>query len=241
MRTILLVSVGVFLAATAAAQPVGAPRVTADDSWTYQNTADGRAGWRQTRIEITVIRVGPSSIEVADKPVGSTMPPTELLVGPDWSRVRSVDGHETVVNRPLTFPLSVGKSWDLDYTDTQPANRQHSSERFRSTYKVTGWEDVIVPAGTFHAIKIEAEGTWTAVVAPANSAVAGTRTDARGSTTVVETGRATATAATGRIYKAFWYAPAVKRWVKSDEEYYDSNGVRNQRFLEELAAYKVAN
>jgi hypothetical protein len=241
MRTILLVSVGVFLAAAAAAQPVAAPRVSVDDSWTYQDTTESRAGWRQTRMDATVVRVGPSSIVLADKPAGSTMPPTEQLVGPDWSRVRSIDGHETVVNRPLAFPLSVGKSWDLDYTDNQPSNRQHSSEHYRSTYKATGWEDVTVPAGTFHAIKIEAEGTWTTVIAPANSAVAGTRTDARGSTTVVQTGRATATTATGRTYKAFWYVPAVKRWVKSDEEYYDSNGVRNDRFLEELAAYKVAN
>ena len=28
----------------------------------------------------------------------------------------------------------------------------------------------------------------------------------------------------GRYYKCFWYAPEVKRWVKSTEENYSSNG-----------------
>jgi hypothetical protein len=44
----------------------------------------------------------------------------------------------------------------------------------------------------------------------------------------------------GRSYKAFWYVPGVKRWVKSDEEFFDANGVRNERYLDELASYKVA-
>jgi hypothetical protein len=34
--------------------------------------------------------------------------------------------------------------------------------------------------------------------------------------------------------------PAVKRWVKSVEEYYDSNDTRTSRFAEELESYKVA-
>ena len=45
--------------------------------------------------------------------------------------------------------------------------------------------------------------------------------------------------AAGRTYKAFWYAPEVGRWVKSVEEYYASGGVRNERYTQELAAYKV--
>jgi hypothetical protein len=34
--------------------------------------------------------------------------------------------------------------------------------------------------------------------------------------------------------------PAVKRWVKSVEEYYDANGKRSARETEELESYKVS-
>jgi hypothetical protein len=43
---------------------------------------------------------------------------------------------------------------------------------------------------------------------------------------------------TGRTYKAFWYVPEIGRWVKSVEEYYGSNGVRNERYTAELESYK---
>jgi hypothetical protein len=46
--------------------------------------------------------------------------------------------------------------------------------------------------------------------------------------------------ATGRTYKAFWYVPEVRRWVKSVEEYYGSGGVRNERFTMELESFKVS-
>ena len=36
--------------------------------------------------------------------------------------------------------------------------------------------------------------------------------------------------AAGYRYKAFWYVPEVGRWAKSVEEYYGSNGVRNERY-----------
>lgn len=34
--------------------------------------------------------------------------------------------------------------------------------------------------------------------------------------------------------------PAVGRWVKSVEEYYDTNGVRTARYTNELASYRRA-
>lgn len=45
---------------------------------------------------------------------------------------------------------------------------------------------------------------------------------------------------TGKTYKAFWYVPAVGRWVKSVEEYYDANGMRNARYSNELVSFKRA-
>jgi len=240
MRMIGFALVGVFLAAAAQAQPVGAPKVSANDTWTYQETTENRTGWHQTHIESTVLRAGPASIALSNKPVGSIMPPSEQLTGADWSRFRGVNGHETVVNRPRSFPLNIGKTWDVEYTEDHP-NRQHSSEHMRTAYKVSGWEDVTVPAGTFHAVKIEADGEWSAAIAPAVAGASGTRVDAQGTTTVVQTGKIAPRTISGRTYKAFWYVPAVKKWVKSVEEYYDANGVRNERNADELESYKVSN
>jgi hypothetical protein len=168
------------------------------------------------------------------------MPPTEALIGADWSRFRSVNGKETVANRPFAFPLAVGKTWEVDYTEDNP-NREHKREHVHHVYRVIGWEDVTVPAATFHAIKVEAEGTWTAVVPAAIAAVAGSKLDAQGATTVTQSARTGERTATGRTYKAFWYVPAVKRLVKSVEEYYDNNGVRNERYTNELVSFSVAN
>lgn len=240
MRIIWLALLGAFLAVPALAQSAGAPSVRANDTWTYRNTVQRRGGWHQADIAFTVTRVESGTIALDVKQAGSPMPPHEVLADRDWSRTRSVNGHLTVVNRPLAFPLSVGKTWLIDYTEDHP-NRQHSSEHFHTVYKVVGWEDVSVPAGTFHALKIEGEGQWSAAVAPAVAAVSGARVDAQGTTTLMQTRRITPRVATGRLYKAFWYVPAAKRWVKSLEEYYDSNGVRNEMYMDELESYKVSN
>ena len=221
------------------AQTLTAPPIVAGDRWTYESTTEARAGWRQSRIALTVLRAGPEAIEISSQPVGSTMPPVTRLIGPDWSRVRSVDGHEQVVNRPLAFPMHVGESWVVDYSEHHP-NRQHESEHVRSVYKVVGWEEISVPAGLFRALKIEAGGEWSAVLAPSVSAVAGTRLDEAGASTVMQTHRNTAAHVSGRTYKAFWYVPSVKRWVKSVEEYYDPNGIRVERYEDELLSFRPA-
>ena len=223
---------------TARAQDLGAPAIVAGDRWTYQSTRELRGGWRRDRMEITVLRASPSGIEISTHPVGSTMPPVERLTGLDWSRVRSVDGREQVVNRPLDFPMHVGESWVVDYGEAQPS-RQHSSEHFRSVYRVVGWQEISVPAGLFRALKVEADGTWSAVLAPSVAAGAASMADAEGGTTAARTRRTAPTHVAGRTYKAFWYVPTVKRWVKSVEEYYDG-GLRSARYEDELLSFKPA-
>ena len=61
-----------------------------------------------------------------------------------------------------------------------------------------------------------------------------------GPTAVAQTVNITAETVTGRLYQA-WYAPEVKREIKSVEENYDTNGVRSARFTNELESYKVAD
>jgi hypothetical protein len=223
-----------------AATLANAPDIKPQDSWTYVDTLEDRTGWHQSHDDITVVRSSPKEIVVLAKPTGSTMPGKEQMVGADWSRFRSVNGEEITVNQPMKFPLTPGKSWTVDYTEKNP-NRDHKSEHLHSDYKVIGWEAVTVPAGTFQAIKIEADGQWVAEIAPAITAGSAARVDAAGSTVISQANKITQQTATGRLYKAFWYAPETKRFVKSIEEIYAANGVRSERRTQELEAFRPAS
>lgn len=238
-----MIAVVVFIAVTpavapAVAQTVRAPRLTPGDTWTYENAHDLRGVRRSTHDMITLLRADSRMIDVEIRPAGSPNPGKEQLIGPDWSRVRSVNGVQTVVNRPLAYPLTPGKSWAVDYAETTPADRAHTREQMHIVYKVAGWEDVTVPAGTFHVVRIEGDGTWMADL-PSNTLVAGGRTPNGGA--VVNATRQAARVASGRFLKTFWYAPEVHRWVKSDEEFFDSNGTRTEQSTSDLEAFTLAD
>lgn len=224
----------------ALAQSIAAPALKPGDTWTYVNTVEiGPNGWRQTRDRISVQRTTADHIYIETQQSGATQAPRELIVDADWSRARSVNGTETVVNRPLAFPLTVGKTWAIRYSEAHP-NPQHASETYDTHYKVIGPDTVTVPGGKFDAIKIEAEGTWKAETAPRQSTVSGVSHNAGGSTIVMQSRHNGTAEVTGKTYKAFWYVPAVGRWVKSVEEYYDANGMRTARYSDELASFKRA-
>lgn len=239
MKKIFPALVGLALVPSAWSTSVDSPVVKAGDTWVYRLTTErGASGWNQTEEEIKVTRVTATTILVATKAKDSTQPAKETLVGRDWSRMRDVNGKETVVNRPLVFPLSDGKSWDVVYTEENP-NREHKSEKFASHLSVVGYETVEVPAGKFRALKIESEGHWEAVLAPSQNVVQGAQAGQGGATLVTQVQKTQERQASGRLYKAFWYVPEVKRWVKSLEEYYSSGGVRNERYTEELESFKA--
>lgn len=232
----LLVSSGFSLPAFA--QSAALPTVKSGDTWTYIDTFEkAPSGWRQTHDEVTVLRATPSHIYYGAKQAGSTQAANELIAGADWSRARNVNGTETVVNRPFVFPLSAGKTWDLEYTEQHP-NKMFESEKWDLKYRVGEIETVDVPAGKFQAIKVEAEGQWVAEVQPTQTVVQGMQAQQGNTTMVTRTQKTTATPVTGRVYKAFWYVPEIGRWVKSVEEYYGSNGVRNERYTSELESFK---
>jgi hypothetical protein len=240
----LLVSIGalllaVSLSAPAAAQAIESPSIKPGDSWIYRVTREkGTAGSTQRRNEITVVRTTSSSIYATVKEAGSTQVPREFVSPADWSRARNVNGQETVVNKPLSFPLSIGQSWTVEYSEDHP-NAVHKSESAKSTNKVVGFEDVEVPAGKFHAVKVEVEGRWTAQMEPRVATAVGADNSADGARVTAVTKKIADTTATGRFYKAFWYVPEVKRWVKSVEEYYSAGGVRSESVTEELESYKA--
>jgi hypothetical protein len=237
---ILLAMTVLALSPGAWSQTLDRPPVTQGDTWTYRITSEHAPnGWKQTHQEITVTHATASSLFLSSKESGSTQPPRDFVMGGDWTRRRDVNGTETVVNRPLTFPLAQGKTWDVAYTEQNP-NKQHKSETFESHYTVVGYESIEVPAGQFRALKIEAEGQWHAQLAPQTSIVQAAQTTSGTTAMASQVSRTTERPVSGRLYKAFWYVPEVKRWVKSVEEYYSSGGVRNERETTELESFKMA-
>ncbi|MFM0242359.1 hypothetical protein [Paraburkholderia phytofirmans] len=232
----VLFAIGVPMLAVAQSAPV--PAVKTGDTWTYVDTFEKAPSvWRQTHDEVTVLRATPSHIYYASKPSGSTQPPNEAIAGADWSRERNVNGAEVVVNRPLAFPLSSGKTWNIDYTELHP-NKLHASEKWSTHYRVVDTETVEVPAGKFQAIKVEAEGDWVAQLEPTQTVTQAVQVQQGDTAMVTHAQKTGAVQATGRTYKAIWYVPEIGRWVKSVEEYYASNGVRNERYTSELESFK---
>lgn len=241
MKNIVLGIIGLTFSLASLAQSLDSPSVKAGDSWTYRNTEEmGTTGWSQRRDEITVSRVTSSSIYYTAKQSGSTQAAKEVFAGSDWSRVRDVNGKETVVNKPLSFPLSPGKNWEIQFTEQHP-NKGHKFERWNDKYTVVGLETIEVPAGKFKALKIEAEGHWFAELEPGQTVVQGAQSGQSNTTMVTQVQKTTADPITGRTYKAFWYAPEVKRWVKSVEEFYGSGGARNARYTGELESFKFSD
>jgi hypothetical protein len=219
---------------------VPAPALKAGDTWVYTYTTEnGQHGWAQKHQQVSVERVTGEDVLITLNQEGSTQPPDEQLRGLDWSHAIDINGKQQVVNQPMSFPLKEGKKWEVSYTQPNPSPKL-LSESFDCKYAVTGWEDVQVPAGKFSAIKIECDGQWSHVVAPGvNLATQATATQA-GTTTVTQSERVTSRTMSGRIYRAYWYVPAVKRYVKALEESYNTNGFRTYRLTEELDSFKPA-
>lgn len=241
MSRLFLAASLLLVSAAAVAQTVNAPKIKGGDSWVYRVTTEkGSQGWAQTDSDVSVAHVDATTIYLLLKQSGSQQAPIEKLAGIDWSRSRDVNGKQQVVNRPFDFPLELGKKWQVKFTEANP-NRQYQSETFQTDYSVIGWEDVEVPAGKFRALKVEAEGTWTAEVASSNQVAAHAVNVPGSSAVLMQSNRVTPHAVSGRTYKAFWYVPGVKNFVKSVEENYGSAGIRSERFTNELVSDKLSS
>ena len=137
----------------------------------------------------------------------------------------------------VRFPTVVGQNLEPEYTEQHP-NKVFASQKWSSQYRVVGVETVEVPAGKFQAIKVEAEGDWVAQLEPTQTITQAVQTQQGDTAMITHAQKTGPTQLTGRTYKAFWYVPEIGRWVKSVEEYYGSNGVRNERYTAELESYK---
>lgn len=113
-----------------------------------------------------------------------------------------------------SWPLTVGKSWTYDYEAPNQVNNQTYYFQYRMSAQVVGWETVTTPAGVFRALKIVHQGKSTNQAASASPGY--------------------------RVAWTYWYAPEVKRAVKSVVQTDTVSGAPNIRMSILMTAYKPA-
>ena len=239
IRITVAAAIGFIVVSGAQAQDLGQPHFTAQDSWVYHQKIQKGDRVDESDVELSVVRSDGEDLLTAVKAAGSPRPAVETMFKPDWAKFRGVNGVETVINRPLVFPLALGKTWTVSYVENNP-NPQHVREAFDVAYKVAAWEDMTTPAGSFKTLRIEGKGNWVADVqqrVQTNAVVANHGAAVAQSSQNVIQG---AQRATGRVYHVVWYAPEVKRWVKSRDETFDSSGQASEREESELTAFHLA-
>jgi len=223
-----------------AAEPasVDAPQFQPGDTWTYDRTHEaGKTHFSQERAIETIERVGSDNLLLGVKLDGSPNDFDDHLVGLDLSERRTVNGESTVTERLLSFPMKIGSTWQEDFVDPRQQGAQ-TSARVQKTYKVIGWEDVTVPAGTFHALKIEANGKLIAQVSLPATAISSAMATTSGATSISHAERARSGTITNASYRVLYYAPEIKSYVKSVYEQYDTENVRTKRDISVLVSFK---
>src|SRR5688572_30187197 len=206
----VLIAVAAFVLGVAQAQDaerVDKPQIQAGDTWTY-NRIDMWKREIEFVFEQAVTEVAAAGIKVNS--VRKDKQTSSVQVYSDHWNLRERDRERWTPDYSwLQFPLQVGQKYRADHRyDNPDAGRASKVER---EAMVVGWEDVVVPAGKFRALKIVTQGTYT-------------RLDTSGSGTQKET---------------LWYAPAVKRWVKTEYEDTDFRGRVFNRNAQELVDFKI--
>ncbi|HEY8100176.1 MAG TPA: hypothetical protein VIF82_05445 [Burkholderiaceae bacterium] len=226
------------------AQTVDHPNLKEGDRWVYNvRFEENKAGVMSTtarKWETSISRVGLTTMTLARKPVDSNLPPTEVGLNADWSATRSLNGKNTVTDRPFDFPMQQGKTWKIETVEEKP-DPQSKTQKITLQYTVVGWEDVKVPAGTFKALKIEAEGEWAKEFEPRGASTNSAANTAPTGATIVMHSQApfTPPPVSGRLYKAYWYVPAVKSFVKTINEDQNASGILHKRTTQELESFSV--
>lgn len=220
-----------------ATDTVQAPAFKVGDSWVFDDVIEkGPTSFGEARLDFVIERLGDGTMTLGIKRDGAPAAFEDHIVGTDWSQRRLVDGQETVTTRPFEFPMSVGRRWTVDFVDRTRRGSQLSAH-IRRTYSVIGWEDVVVPAGRFHALKVEAQGVDEGTIEVPNSAGSGVIASASGSTSISHAQRGGIGKLVRVTHSEFYYVPSIKNYVKSVEEQYSTDNVRISRQTRTLASF----
>lgn len=195
------------------ASPVEKPDLKIGDRWIFR-TVDLWKSEETAKFEYKVTGANGDNIEFErtkiDAATGSPVgrPAKRKADRSTWTFVNPMMTEGKYVT--FAFPLEVGKTWEFEYS-TKAANGDSLSQK--RTAKVESWEDVVVPAGQFKALKVVHSGQYT-------------RRTPTGSSS-------------GIVSEVLWYAPNVKRFVK--REYRDTTGAGQtwDHVRDELIEYEV--
>ena len=136
----------------ALAQPVARPDWKVGDTWTVAITANSGIGGANRREEVRVVKEAVETgyqVESTQKGGASPAPAAEML---NLSRDHNFIGSPGGGGAPqefkwLQWPLEPGRSYQFEI------NVQNQVTTWKG--KVTGWEDIEVPAGKFKALHVE--------------------------------------------------------------------------------------
>jgi hypothetical protein len=217
---------------------VAAPAFKIGDSWVFdQTTEKGQTGYSSLRADFTVERIDSDTIALGEKRDGAPIGEIVQIIGADWSRRLVVAGKDVVTNRPFAFPMSLGQSWTSDWTD--PTRRGNLlSLHAQKTCTPVDWEDVTVPAGAFHALKVVCKGVDEATLEVPAQTMAGAVAGSAGATSIAHAQRGGRAMVTNLTYSEVYYVPAVRNYVKSVDEQYNADNVRLSRIVGVLVSFK---
>jgi hypothetical protein len=181
LRLFLLVASAAVCAADPA-QPVERPQVKPGDQWTYRHVNYWNNQVEST-FDIEVTFASERAIQVVQKTAAGEIDATYTA---EWNAATRADGAVIESGTAiLRFPLRIGETHKTSFELLRP-DRGAWQVRHERDVTVVGWEDVTVPAGTFRALRIEANGGYYRLDGPQR----------------------------GTVKSVYWYAPEVKRWVK---------------------------
>ena len=135
-----------------------APTYRVGDRWVY-HVEDGfrvKSVWDETH-EITAIGADGITVRVTQMGPSTNATRTEIWSAPGQVKVGSVYGNEmrrfAVPLQEYNFPLASGKVWDQRVDNYNEATKL--SGNINRWVRVSGWEKVATPAGTYDAVQMQ--------------------------------------------------------------------------------------
>jgi hypothetical protein len=201
------------LCAAQAEAPVPLPEVKVGDRWVYQRM-DYDAGRRRGKYETRVVFAERGVIQMVSSQSWKEGEEDTTYTA-EWNAV-TVPGR---VFNPHTgwfkFPLQAGATYQAAFDVMLPKKGEGAESKNQRTVKVMGWEEVVVPAGKFRALKIVSEGEFRRL----------------------DKGQS------GTSRNVIWYVPEIRRWAKLTFENRPRGGKgskgKGEYAGEELVEYKL--
>jgi hypothetical protein len=215
------------------------PTLKAGDSWVFDDsTVVSQTGFIRVRSDVTIDRVDGDTIVLGVKKDGAPTGYGDSIMGADWSRRLLLKGKETITNRPFAFPMNVGKTWSADWDDIRHGNVLSGHSHRSCT--ATDWEEVSVPGGAFHALKVVCKGLDVTTLEVPAKTFAGMLAAGVDITTVASLEKGGDKTIPYITYSELYYVPRIKNYVKSVEERYTSDNVRLFRTTSVLVSFAPA-